>query len=45
MKKGVLIMVAAGSGFRNFNTVYRDNSESVVVSFPAARIPNIAERA
>jgi predicted GTPase len=40
----VVIMVAAGRDFHNFNTVYRDDPASTVVAFTAAQIPDIAGR-
>ncbi|MBU6434398.1 MAG: cyclic 2,3-diphosphoglycerate synthase [Nitrospirae bacterium] len=40
----VLIMGAAGRDFHNFNVVFRDHPEYLVVAFTAAQIPNIAER-
>ena len=40
----VLILGAAGRDFHNFNTVYRDDPDAVVVAFTAAQIPGIAGR-
>src|SRR5690242_15361183 len=44
MTRRVLIMGAAGRDFHNFNTVYRDDSESEVVAFTATQIPFIENR-
>ena len=41
----VVILGAAGRDFHNFNTVFRDSDDDVVVAFTAAQIPNIAGRA
>ena len=43
-KTKVLIMGAAGRDFHNFNTVYRNDSNSEVVAFTATQIPNIEDR-
>jgi predicted GTPase len=40
----VVILGAAGRDFHNFNTVYRDDSSSVVVAFTATQITGIADR-
>ena len=40
----IIIIGAAGRDFHNFNTVYRNNSNSEVVAFTAAQIPDIAGR-
>src|SRR5438034_9156526 len=40
----VLIAVAAGRDFHNFNLVYRDRPEYDVVAFTATQIPNIDGR-
>lgn len=40
----VVIMGAAGRDFHNFNVVYRDNADSLVIAFTAAQIPNISGR-
>ena len=40
----VVILGAAGRDFHNFNMVYRDDTENVVVAFTAAQIPGIADR-
>ena len=40
----ILIMGAAGRDFHNFNTVYRDDTDSHVVAFTATQIPEIAGR-
>src|SRR5271166_30110 len=42
--KTVLILVAAGRDFHNFNVVFRDNPEFNVVAFTAAQIPDIDGR-
>jgi predicted GTPase len=44
MPRRVLIMGAAGRDFHNFNTVYRDDPETVVVGFTATQIPFIDDR-
>ncbi len=44
MGERVVILGAAGRDFHNFNVVYRDNSEDVVVAFTATQIPNIDGR-
>lgn len=41
----VVILGAAGRDFHNFNTVFRDSDDDVVVAFTATQIPNIAGRA
>jgi predicted GTPase len=41
----VVILGAAGRDFHNFNTVYRDNPDFLVVAFTATQIPDIAGRA
>ena len=41
----VVILGAAGRDFHNFNTVFRDSGDDVVVAFTATQIPNIAGRA
>ncbi|MFL5980943.1 MAG: cyclic 2,3-diphosphoglycerate synthase [Gaiellaceae bacterium] len=40
----VLIAGAAGRDFHNFNLVYRDRPDYVVVAFTATQIPNIDDR-
>jgi len=40
----VLILGAAGRDFHNFNVVYRDDPDVVVVAFTAAQIPGIGGR-
>jgi predicted GTPase len=44
MKRRVLIMGAAGRDFHNFNTVFRDDPETLVVAFTATQIPFIDDR-
>ncbi|HEV8564277.1 MAG TPA: cyclic 2,3-diphosphoglycerate synthase [Actinomycetota bacterium] len=44
MTRRVLIMGAAGRDFHNFNTVYRDDPNTVVVAFTATQIPFINDR-
>jgi len=44
MTTRVLILGAAGRDFHNFNTMYRDNSDYVVVGFTATQIPDIVDR-
>ncbi len=44
MPSRVLILGAAGRDFHNFNVVYREDPESLVVAFTAAQIPGIAGR-
>ena len=44
MPRRVLIMGAAGRDFHNFNVVYRDDSDHVVVAFTATQIPFIDDR-
>ncbi|MCG6955732.1 MAG: cyclic 2,3-diphosphoglycerate synthase [Gemmatimonadetes bacterium] len=44
MKDRVLILGAAGRDFHVFNTVYRDDPDSVVVAFTAQQIPHIDDR-
>ena len=41
----VVILGAAGRDFHNFNTVFRDSPDDLVVAFTATQIPNIAGRA
>ena len=41
----VVILGAAGRDFHNFNTVFRDSPDDVVVAFTATQIPNISGRA
>ena len=41
----VIILGAAGRDFHNFNTVFRDSDDDVVVAFTATQIPNISGRA
>jgi predicted GTPase len=41
----VVILGAAGRDFHNFNTVFRDSADDVVVAFTATQIPNISGRA
>ena len=41
----VVILGAAGRDFHNFNTVFRDSDDDVVVAFTATQIPNNAGRA
>lgn len=40
----MLILGAAGRDFHNFNVVYRDDPEHLVVAFTAAQIPGIGNR-
>jgi len=40
----IVIMGAAGRDFHNFNVVYRDDTDSEVIAFTAAQIPDIADR-
>jgi predicted GTPase len=42
--KRVLIMGAAGRDFHNFNVVYRDDPDALVVAFTATQIPGIEDR-
>jgi predicted GTPase len=42
--KRVLIMGAAGRDFHNFNVVYRDDPDALVVAFTATQIPGIEGR-
>jgi predicted GTPase len=44
MPRRVLIMGAAGRDFHNFNVVYRDDPDHVVVAFTATQIPFIDDR-
>ena len=44
MPRRVLIMGAAGRDFHNFNVVYRDDPDNVVVAFTATQIPFIDDR-
>ncbi|MFZ5827111.1 MAG: cyclic 2,3-diphosphoglycerate synthase [Bacillota bacterium] len=44
MPKRVLILGAAGRDFHNFNVVYRNNPDYLVVGFTATQIPDIAGR-
>jgi predicted GTPase len=44
MARRVLIMGAAGRDFHNFNVVYRDDPEALVVAFTATQIPFIENR-
>ncbi len=44
MARRVLIMGAAGRDFHNFNVVYRDDPDALVVAFTAAQIPFIEDR-
>ena len=44
-ERRVIILGAAGRDFHNFNTVFRDSDEDVVVAFTATQIPNISGRA
>jgi predicted GTPase len=44
MTRRVLIMGAAGRDFHNFNTVYRDDPDTIVVAFTATQIPFINDR-
>ena len=41
----VVILGAAGRDFHNFNTVFRDSPDDMVVAFTATQIPNISGRA
>lgn len=41
----VIILGAAGRDFHNFNTVFRDSEDDVVLAFTATQIPNISGRA
>lgn len=43
-KKKIIIIGAAGRDFHNFNTYYRNCSDTEVVAFTAAQIPDIAGR-
>ncbi len=43
-RKRVIIMVAAGRDFHNFNTYYRTREEYEVVAFTATQIPDIEGR-
>jgi len=40
----IVIMGAAGRDFHNFNMVYRDDPDSMVIAFTATQIPDIAGR-
>ena len=40
----VVIMGAGGRDFHNFNVVFRDDPEHLVVAFTAAQIPGIDDR-
>jgi predicted GTPase len=40
----IIIMGAAGRDFHNFNTVFRDDSQSQIVAFTATQIPDIDGR-
>ena len=40
----VVILGAAGRDFHNFNVVYRDDPDAMVVAFTATQIPGIAHR-
>jgi predicted GTPase len=44
MPTRLLVLGAAGRDFHNFNVVYRDDPESLVVAFTASQIPGIAGR-
>jgi predicted GTPase len=44
MRKRVLIMGAAGRDFHNFNVVYRQDPDAMVVAFTATQIPFINDR-
>ena len=44
MARRVLIMGAAGRDFHNFNVVYRDDPDALVVAFTATQIPFIEDR-
>ncbi|MDF2093351.1 cyclic 2,3-diphosphoglycerate synthase [Knoellia sp. 3-2P3] len=44
-QRRVVILGAAGRDFHNFNTVFRDSADDVVVAFTATQIPNISGRA
>ena len=44
MTRRVLIMGAAGRDFHNFNVVYRDDPDALVVAFTATQIPFIEDR-
>lgn len=44
MPHRILIMGAAGRDFHNFNVVYRDDPDHVVVAFTATQIPFIDDR-
>jgi predicted GTPase len=44
-QRRVVILGAAGRDFHNFNTVFRDSDDDVVVAFTATQIPNISGRA
>ena len=43
-ERRVVIMGAAGRDFHDFNVVYRDDPEVLVVAFTAAQIPGIEDR-
>ncbi|HEX7578637.1 MAG TPA: cyclic 2,3-diphosphoglycerate synthase [Thermoanaerobaculia bacterium] len=43
-RKRVAILGAAGRDFHNFNTVFRDDPETLVVAFTATQIPGISGR-
>jgi predicted GTPase len=43
-KERIVIMGAAGRDFHNFNTLYRNNSNTEVVAFTATQIPDIEGR-
>ena len=40
----VIVMGAGGRDFHDFNVVYRDDPDTLVVAFTAAQIPGIADR-
>jgi predicted GTPase len=40
----IVILGAAGRDFHNFNVVYRDDPDALVVAFTATQIPGIAHR-
>jgi predicted GTPase len=43
-KRRVVILGAAGRDFHNFNMLFRDDADAVVVAFTATQIPGIAGR-
>lgn len=43
-KRKVIIVGAAGRDFHNFNLLYRENTQTEVIAFTAAQIPDIDDR-